>query len=93
MKSDGKMSSIRAKLFMVVIGVMRASMQSLSRKVGITSSEQVALLDESIAVHTSSVVAVSKLDGQGGEGETVVCRGDVKCGGKAANNLAILSLK
>jgi len=87
------MPSVRAKLIMVVIGVMRASMHSLSKKVGITSSEQVALLDESIAVRTSSVDAVSKLDRQGGEGETVMCKGDVKCGGKAADNLVILSLK
>jgi hypothetical protein len=92
LKSGGKMPSLRAKLIIVVIGLMRASMHDLRRNVGITSNEQVALVDDIIMECTSSVEARVKEERENGGGDAVVCGGDVS-GGKEADKRATLSLK
>ena len=51
------MPSVREKLMMLVIGDSKESRQDLSRKVGMTSREQVELDELSMMVRTSSVEA------------------------------------
>jgi hypothetical protein len=57
-------------------------MHDLRRNVGITSNEQVALVDDIMTECTSSVEARLKVEREDGGGDTVVCRGDVVCGSK-----------
>lgn len=70
MKELGNIPSERARLIIFVIGRTNTSRQDFSRKVGIISREQVALVDRRIACLTSEISAGGKEVKEGGvEGE------------------------
>ena len=65
LKSEGKTPSERERFIRVVMGLIKASIQDLSRKVGIMSRAHVESEDLEIASRTSVLVAGVK-QGRGG---------------------------
>ena len=66
LNESGKIPSDNERLIMIVIGSSRELRHDFNRKVGIVSREQVELEDSRIACLTSSVVARSKSEREGG---------------------------
>ena len=66
LKESGKVPSVMERFIIVVIGIRRESMQDFSSLVGIRSRGQVALVEDRMALRTSSVVAGRNSERGGG---------------------------
>jgi len=84
---------VRAKLIKVVTGWMNTSMQDLRRNVGIVSSRQAALDDESIAARTSSLEAGENVEIGGGGMSGIYFAEDAELEVKDDESLVIFSVK